>query len=292
MNGSAWIFVLFSCLFIQIRPITALHCYDDLQNKTVQLIETCRACVIYIDARASASGIVPKKGLNEGDLFIEDFVLSDEQKRRQRRWSPDIIIHQKCARDLDGPIYGFDQTHCYCNSNLCNTNIQRCIYEIASKRYFSCYHGANSTGLAASLEISKKCRSCRIRKLSNSSFQYECLTFGEQEQQTETHCACQHSMCNQDLSACQRSQQISSQARVNSFLNSTESPLTPMTMNSTKSLNSTVLITNQTIIENLTSINDTSLVSNETILIEAKNQANPFFTKPLFLFYVMISLNI
>ncbi|CAF4766927.1 unnamed protein product, partial [Rotaria magnacalcarata] len=80
-------------------------------------------------------------------------------------------------RELDGPLYGYDQTHCYCNSNQCNSNIQRCIYEVTSKRHFACYHGTNSS--LHSLEIRHKCRSCRIRTEINSIYHYECLTFGE-----------------------------------------------------------------------------------------------------------------
>jgi hypothetical protein len=44
---------------------------------------------------------------------------------------------------------------------------------------------------------------------------YECLTFGEREQNNQTHCTCQRPMCNKDASTCQRFQQAPSQPRTN-----------------------------------------------------------------------------
>ena len=296
--------VLLSFYFIELIRTTNVRCYDD-QNHAIQLTEHCRACVIYIESKNNVSNVAPKQiHVEHNDFSIRNLFLNDEEeqhRRRFRRWSSDIVIHQKCAREYDGPIYGFDQTHCYCNSNLCNSNIQRCIYEIASKRYFSCYHGTNRT--LNSLEILKKCRSCRIQKDANSNFHYECLTFGEQEQRSETHCTCQHPMCNQDFVICQRFQQISSQGRVQVFLNTTEPPTTTTTttamkIDSTQLTASTLVITNQTArefsIENSTSINMTTqneTKSNITNLIDAKNQANIFVINFVLIFSIIISLN-
>ncbi len=268
-------------LINQIRT-TNLRCYEDT-NGSFRLIENCRACVIFIDAKIHSAVSARKISINDEPSSLQEFFLYEKNKRRRRR-NLKTIVHQKCAREFDGPLYGFDQTHCYCNSNLCNSNIQRCIYEIASKRYFSCYHGSNSS--QNSLEIYKKCRSCRIRKEFSSIYHYECLSFGEQEQKSETHCTCQHPMCNQDFSICQRFQQIPSQPRVNSIhehlLNSTKNPPTTIT-SSTSTINSTIFsMTNQTEIEfsteNSTLIELTSVSLNETqtILIEMKNQAHSF----------------
>jgi hypothetical protein len=162
---SIW-FLLF---LINIIDTTNLRCHEDI-NGSVQIIENCRACVIFID-----TGISSRKLIRHTEPSIEELSFYDENKhRRRRRRQTNVIIHQKCAHQFDGPLYGYDQTHCYCNSNLCNSNIQRCIYEITSKRYFSCYHGTNTSQV--SLEISKKCRSCRIRKESDLLYNYECLT--------------------------------------------------------------------------------------------------------------------
>ena len=296
---SIWLILL----LINIINTTNLRCYEDI-NGSVKLIEHCRACIIYIDIKINTA-------ISQGKMFIDnqpsiqELFLYDEKKHRRRR-TTDSIVHQRCAREFDGPLYGFDQTHCYCNSNLCNSNIQRCIYEIASKRYFSCYHGSNSSHY--SLEIYKKCRSCRIRKEFGSTYYYECKTFGELEQKSDTHCTCQHPMCNQDFTVCQRFQQIPSQPRFNSihkiFLNSTKSTtittkLTSLFINSTISL-TTLWIKNQTetefFNENSTSIEITSVSSNDTkqikpILIEMKNHANSFSSNFMHFYFFLFIYN-
>jgi len=285
---------------INIINTTNLRCYEDI-NGSVLLIKNCRACVIFIDLKINTA-ILQRKIFIHDEPSIEELFLYDEKKHRRRRLrrNTNTIVHQKCAREFDGPLYGFDQTHCYCNSNLCNSNIQRCIYEIASKRYFSCYHGSNLSH--NSLEIYKKCRSCRIRKEFNLTYHYECLTFGEQEQKSNTHCTCQHPMCNQDFSICQRFQQIPSQPRLNSihetFFNSTKITITIPTILTSLIINSTNIFTtlsmiNQTkeefSIENSTSIELTSASYNEpkeikTVIIEMKNHVNSFSSNLFFLF--------
>jgi len=247
---SIWFFLLF--LLLNIIITTSLRCNEDIKG-SIQIIENCRACVIYID-----TGITPRDML------------------RYRRHT-NTIIRQKCALEMNGPLYGYDQTHCYCNSNLCNSNIQRCIYEIVSKRYFSCYHGTNSS--YNSLEISKKCRSCRIRKESDLLYNYECLTFGEQEQKNDTHCTCQHPMCNQDFSICQRFQQMPSQARVNSIQETSVNSTIPTII-------STLSNTNQTEPENSTA--SSPCHETKTIIVDLKNHANHFFLS-FYLFSMIIS---
>ncbi len=285
--------LLLIILLINIIDTTNLRCHEDI-NGSPQLIDHCRACVIFIDTEFNKTILPRKLRIHEGSSIQELFFYNEKNHRRHRRHDTQIIIHQKCAREFDGPLYGYDQTHCYCNSNRCNSNIQRCIYEIASKRYFSCYHGSNSSH--NSLEISKTCRSCRIQIDSNKIYHYECLTFGEQEQNNRTHCTCQYPMCNQDSGICQRFQQIPSQPRVNSiqkiFLNSTKSISTSTTSTTITSsiTDSTKMVTTfsntppteeETSTENATLVQVTLLSFNETkyvktIIIEIKNHANYF----------------
>lgn len=203
----------------------ALRCHDDIYGP-YQVMEDCRACVIFIapielttiKPTTTTAMILPKRRTTTIDEpSIEELFLFDEHRRRRRRrrryLNNDTIIHQQCAREINGPLYGYDQTHCYCNSNQCNSNIQRCIYEVTSKRYFACYHGYNSS--QHSLEIRHKCRSCRIRMEADFMTYYECLTFGEREHNNQSTCTCQRPMCNQDASTCQRFQSVSSHARTN-----------------------------------------------------------------------------
>ena len=241
---SIWLSLLI-VLSVNIIIATNLRCNEDI-NGSFQVIENCRACVIFIAPTSSppintttttttaATTILPRNMfISNVEPSIEELFLFDEKKRRRRRrrHTVDTVIHQQCARELDGPLYGYDQTHCYCNSNQCNSNIQRCIYEVTSKRHFACYHGTNSSQYP--LEIRHKCRSCRIRTEFNSMYHYECLTFGEREQNNQTHCTCQRPMCNQDTSTCQRFQQTPSQPRTNliydTSLNSTTTTIIPTT---------------------------------------------------------------
>ncbi|CAF2821066.1 unnamed protein product [Rotaria sp. Silwood2] len=287
--------------------MTDLRCYEDI-NGTVQLIENCRACIIFIDRNINRT-ISSKKMIIDNKPSIKGLFFYNE-KNRYRRYS-NTIIHQKCAHESDGPLYGYDKTHCYCNSNQCNLNIQRCIHEIVSKRYFSCYHGSNTSYY--SLEIYRQCRSCRIRIETDLTYYYECLTFGEQEQTNYTYCTCQQPMCNQDFAICQRFQQISSQPRVNSIhasvLNSTKSTsnstimtittttitttITSLIINSTNilmilsSINQTeveILIENSTLIE-LTSASYNETKEIRTTIVEIKNHANYFSSNFFLLFY-------
>lgn len=205
---------------IKIISATNLYCNEDI-NGSLQLIGNCRACVIFIDRKINTRDSLGKTIIHD-EPSIKELSAYDERKFYHRHVRN--FIRHKCAREPDGPLYGYDQTHCYCNSNRCNSNIQQCIYEIVSKRYFSCYHGTNTSH--DSLEIYKQCRSCRIRIDTNLRYHYECLTFGEQEQKNLTHCTCQYPMCNQDLGICQRFQQVPMLSGVKlihkSVLNSTQ----------------------------------------------------------------------
>ena len=210
------------------------------------------------------------------------FSLMRKSVRRRRRHNLDTVIHQQCARESDGPLYGYDQTHCYCNSNQCNSNIQRCIYEVTSKRHFACYHGSNSS--QNPLEIRHKCRSCRIHTDLNSIYHYECLTFGEREENHQTHCTCQRPMCNQDASTCHRSQQGPSQSRAHSvytiLLNSTTSLSSTTTESTSTSTIQTTSITTTPITTTTTTtplpsttpiINTTTILTTTTSLITPEN---------------------
>ena len=284
MSSIVVVIVFLSCVIIQIIHASNLRCYDDYGG-SFRLVEHCRACVIYIDIKMNT-------GISQRKQFDHD------QKQSASQQTSNTIVHQRCAREFDGPLYGFDQTRCYCNTNLCNSNIQRCFYEIVSRRYFSCYQGSNAS--QNSLEINKKCRSCRIRKESSLTYHYECLTFGEQEQRSHTQCTCQHPMCNQDFAICQRFQQIPSQARVNVIsqivrnTTKTFSIITTITTTSTTTTTTTSLLTtsvkslitvstiNQTELEtfanNITTIELTSIYTNETntVRLESKNHAHSF----------------
>ncbi|CAF2037682.1 unnamed protein product [Rotaria magnacalcarata] len=251
-------------LSINIIIATNLRCNEDI-NGSFQLIENCRACVIFIApvvlptttmtiiTTAKKATILSKNMLeshaepSSGELVFFD--ESQDRRRRRRQINVDTVIHQRCARELDGPLYGYDQTHCYCNSNQCNSNIQRCIYEVTSKRHFACYHGTNSS--LHSLEIRHKCRSCRIRTEINSIYHYECLTFGEREQKNRTHCTCQRPMCNQDASTCQRFQPTLSRPRTHfvlgTVLNSTILTTTTTKTTTTTTTTTTILTTTSTI---------------------------------------------
>ncbi|CAF1042760.1 unnamed protein product [Adineta steineri] len=289
-SSSSSLVLLLIILLINIAYITNLRCHEDIDG-SLQLMDNCRSCIIFIDTKRSIKVSPRKTDIYEGSTIQELFLYNN--KRRHRRDDANIIIRQQCAREHDGPLYGYDQTHCYCNSNRCNTNIQRCFYEIASKRYFSCYHGSNESH--NSLEIYKKCRSCRIQIDSNKIFHYECLTFGEQEHNNHTHCTCQYPMCNQDIGLCQRFQQTPSQPRLNyiheTFLNATYNIFTSTTTTTTTTTtdSTNILITfpstnhakEERSIENATFNQVTSLILNETkyvqtIIIEIKNHANYF----------------
>ncbi|CAF3582291.1 unnamed protein product [Rotaria sp. Silwood1] len=261
---------------INIIITTSIRCNEDIDG-SFQVIENCRACVIFIAPTTlpatSPTTTTTKTTILSKDIFtsyaepsLEELFLFGEAKhhryRHRRRRNVDTVIHQQCARELDGPLYGYDQTHCYCNSNQCNSNIQRCIYEVTSKRHFACYHGSNSS--LYSLEIRHKCRSCRIHIEFNSIYDYECLTFGEREQNNRTYCTCQRPMCNQDVSTCQRFQQAPSQPRLNlgldTLLNSTLSTTTIYTNTSTTiisitttTLPTTIIITTTTTTTTITS---------------------------------------
>jgi hypothetical protein len=282
MNSKEMIFFfLLINQFIQIIHPINLRCYDD-NSGSFYLIEHCRACVIFIDIKVNTAVLQRK------------FSIDDIHQYRYRRHT-DTVVHQSCAQEYDGPLYGYNQTHCYCNSHLCNSNIQRCIYEIASTRYFSCYHGSNSS--RNSLEIYKKCRSCRIKKESALTYHYECLTFGEQEQKSETHCTCQHPMCNQDFAICQRFQQIPSQPRVNSIdeivrtsikiINSTIIPMTLSTINQTEQEYTTE---NATLTEITTGFYNETNQTIVSITIEQKNHAKSFSLNTFFYFFPFMSV--
>ena len=183
-----------------------LRCYEDT-NRTVQWQDNCHACVLFIDSVniSSLSTINAARQLisRNHELSIEELIdhqqVLEKNTLRQRRQAP-ILVHKYCQRQINGPLYGYNQTHCFCDSHQCNFNIQRCIYEVIAKGLFSCYHGSNAS--EHSLEIRQKCRSCRLRLESNLTYHYECLTFAEHRQQNQTHCTCQQTLCNRDLTTC------------------------------------------------------------------------------------------
>lgn len=193
---------------VNILRATNLRCYEDA-NRSVQWKDDCHACVLFIDSIniSSLSTIhVARQLINEHhELSIEDLIdhrqvfFSNTSHHLQRREAP-IAVHKHCQRQADGPLYGYNQTHCFCDSHQCNFNIQRCIYEVIAKGLFSCYHGSNVS--ENSLEIRQKCRTCRIRLESNLTYHYECLTFAEQRQQDRKLCTCQQTLCNRDFAAC------------------------------------------------------------------------------------------
>lgn len=264
-----------SLLVLSVNIIIAanLRCNEDIHG-SFQVIENCRACVIFIapatlisttsttTTTTTASTALPRHIFaSNSEPSIEELFLFDERKRRRRRrHNLDTVIHQQCARDVNGPLYGYDQTHCYCNSNQCNSNIQRCIYEVTSKRHFACYHGSNSSQFP--LEIRHKCRSCRIHIEFHSVHHYECLTFGEREQNNQTHCTCQQPMCNQDVSTCYRSQQLSSQPRAHPahgiLISSTASSSTTTTTTTTTTESTSISTTSTTTIATTTTSTTTT----------------------------------
>ena len=218
--SSTW-FLLLIILSVNIILATNLRCYEDI-NRSLELIESCRACIIFIESVNVASRTrlnLPKAMLNPNhQLSIEEIDLyqqGNSRAHRRRHRSVNIVTRQRCARPSDGALYGFNQTHCFCDSNQCNSNIQRCIYEVTAKSQFPCYHGTNFSQNA--FEIRQKCRSCRLHQDLNLIYHYECLTFAEHEQQNQTHCTCQHPLCNQDARICQRFQQgLSAASRTHS----------------------------------------------------------------------------
>lgn len=278
-------------LSIHIIITTSLRCNEDITG-SFQVIENCRACVIFIAPTTLSATTTIKPTVLSKEMFTsydepssEELILFGESKqsRRRRQLNVDTVIHQKCARESDGPLYGYDQTHCYCSSNQCNSNIQRCIYEVTSKRHFACYHGTNSS--LHPLEIRPKCRSCRIRIDSNSLYHYECLTFGEREQKNRTYCTCQRPMCNQDVSTCQKLQPAASRPRTNlildKFLNSTVSTTTTTsTTTRTSTTTSTTIPISTTTIE-LTVPVTTEVLPTETIATTLTITTTTITTTPI-----------
>lgn len=277
-------------LSIHIIITTSLRCNEDITG-SFQVIEDCRACVIFIAPTTLSATTTIKPTVLSKEMFTsydepssEELILFGESKqsRRRRQLNVDTVIHQKCARESDGPLYGYDQTHCYCSSNQCNSNIQRCIYEVTSKRHFACYHGTNSS--LHPLEIRPKCRSCRIRIDSNSLYHYECLTFGEREQKNRTYCTCQRPMCNQDVSTCQKLQPAASRPRTNlildKFLNSTVSTTTTSTTTRTSTTTSTTIPISTTTIE-LTVPVTTEVLPTETIATTLTITTTTITTTPI-----------
>lgn len=277
-------------LSIHIIITTSLRCNEDITG-SFQVIENCRACVIFIAPTTLSATTTIKPTVLSKEMFTsydepssEELILFGESKqsRRRRQLNVDTVIHQKCARESDGPLYGYDQTHCYCSSNQCNSNIQRCIYEVTSKRHFACYHGTNSS--LHPLEIRPKCRSCRIRIDSNSLYHYECLTFGEREQKNRTYCTCQRPMCNQDVSTCQKLQPAASRPRTNlildKFLNSTVSTTTTSTTTRTSTTTSTTIPISTTTIE-LTVPVTTEVLPTETIATTLTITTTTITTTPI-----------
>ena len=277
--------LLFALLINIINSASNLRCKEDTSG-SLQLVHNCRSCVIFIETKVSTT-IVPRKLLIQNKLPIQQLFSYNKKKIRRRSYT-NTVVRRKCAREFNGPLYGYDQTHCYCDSNQCNSNIQRCIYEIASKRYFSCYHGSNSSRY--SLGIYKKCRSCRIRIESDLTYHYECLTFGEREQKNRTHCTCQHPMCNQDVVICQHFQQIPTVAGVNlvdeKVLNSTihTSTSTILTVTTITSTITTTTSTSSPTPLTTTTTRITSSIINSTNklkVLSTKNQTEEIFTDNL-----------
>ncbi|CAF0751110.1 unnamed protein product [Adineta steineri] len=290
---SIWLSLLI-VLSVNIINVINLRCNEDIDG-SLQVIENCRACVIFITptispsmsttktTTAAAATIITTTAILPRNIFIsnvepsiEELFLFDEKKRRRRRrrrHNANTEIHQQCAREIDGPLYGYDQTHCYCNSNQCNSNIQRCIYEVTSKRLFACYHGSNSTQYP--LGIFDKCRSCRIRTEFNSIYHYECLTFGEHEQNNQTHCTCQRPMCNQDIAACQRFQPAQSHLRTNlGFTLISNSTTLTSTLSTKLTSTSTIKITTTT----TTTTSTTTTTATSTTTSTATSTTSPIVT--------------
>ena len=202
---------------VNVLLATHLRCYEDdgggdqtPGNRSVQLHERCRACVLFIDfvnisSTVSTINSVGKLLNRHHELSIEELISYQEAKPnyRRRRRHLSTPLRQSCARSANGPLYGYNQTHCYCDSDRCNTNLQRCIYEVIGKSLFSCYH--SSTPSERPLKIHQKCRACRLRRQLDSTYYYECLTFAEEEHSNQTHCTCQHPLCNRDATICERS---------------------------------------------------------------------------------------
>lgn len=226
---------------VNILLATQLHCYDDATaatNRSVQLHEHCRACILFIDVVSSSSTVSTMNSAGKllsrhHELSIDELISYQETKpdyRRRHRRQLSTPLRQSCARSSNGPLYGYNRTHCYCDSNRCNLNLHRCIYEVIAKSLFSCYH--SSTTSERPLEIQQKCRACRLRRQSDAIYHYECLTFAEEEHSNQTHCTCQHPLCNRDATICGRS--------LLPALPSTRARPTPTTLTSTQSSTSTL----------------------------------------------------
>ena len=224
---------------VNILLATHLHCYDDdaavpaATNRSVQLHEHCRACILFIDvvnisSTVSAMTSAGKLLSRHHELSIDELISYQETKpnyRRRHRRQLSTPLRQSCARSSNGPLYGYNRTHCYCDSDRCNLNLHRCIYEVIAKSLFSCYHSSMTS--ERPLEIQQKCRACRLRRQSDATYHYECLTFAEEEHSNQTHCTCQHPLCNRDATICGR--------LLLPALPSTPARLTPTTLTSTQS---------------------------------------------------------
>jgi hypothetical protein len=183
-----------------------LRCYDNT-HRSIPWKENCHACVLFIDSinisststnEFSRKPISRHNQLSIGQVTLSSTTTSYDSHQVNR------IVHQICACQSHGPLFGYNQTHCFCDSNQCNFNIQRCIHEVLDKGLVSCYHGSNSS--EHTLEIRQKCRTCRLRIESSSTTYYECLTFADDRREYSTYCTCQQSLCNRDRQTCERLQ--------------------------------------------------------------------------------------
>lgn len=261
-------FIAFLLLILQpmkVRLASNIRCYEDV-NRSVQLHENCRACVLFIDSintsSISKTQLAKKLPDQLQELSIEALISSSDSRNHRHRRQVTSILHQNCARYSSGPLYGYNQTHCICDTDQCNYNIQRCIYEVIAKSFFSCYHGVVS-GDPVSLEVRSKCRTCRVSRLDESMYNYECLTFAEAQPNNRTQCSCQQPMCNRNLPICERMQPetVITAQMSNSIFNATDS------VNSNITVQSLSITSNETwLTAESTFVNVTTSTTDQTVL--------------------------
>ncbi|CAF0881374.1 unnamed protein product [Didymodactylos carnosus] len=225
-----------------------LKCYDDNSYNISDnqyrplLIDNCHSCMIFIGLLSITTTITTTTTLSmtekESIVSIDDddldyyrnkrfvdyvnenvhiskritlYPFSSITRSNQQQQQHRYISTRRCIKEEESPIYGYDDKNCFCNTDYCNTNIERCKLEISFKPMFPCYDG-----LTNSLKIRQKCCSCQIRVIKTtyygSNLQYQCLTFGQididnnndSEQQS---CTCQKAMCNEDFQTCNHQRQ-------------------------------------------------------------------------------------
>ncbi|CAF0747270.1 unnamed protein product [Didymodactylos carnosus] len=213
-----------------------LKCYDDNSYNTFDnqyrpsLVHNCYSCMIFIELLPTTTILskIKQKSLvtideddldyypnkrfanyvNENDSIsvrttLHPFLYyTQNDQQQQHRYVP----NRRCIKEQESPVYGYDDKNCFCNTDYCNANIERCKLEISFKPIFPCYDGFTN-----SLTIRQKCRSCQIRAIKatyySSNLQYQCLTFGwidisNNNDSEQKSCTCQKAMCNEDFLTC------------------------------------------------------------------------------------------